>query len=258
MQEKKQKHNEKIVEQFSKQAVPFGQIKGHYSGVESIIEMSEVNKNDRVLDLACGTGIMACEFAKVAKEVVGLDITQEMLQQAHKKQKEENLKNIHFEVGDVEVLPYDDESFDIIFTRYSFHHFLDVKKVFDEMVRVCKKGGEVIVVDVALDEKFEKAFNEMERLRDSSHTKALSKMEFESLFADMRLSERKTKSYKVEVELEEQLNASFPHAGDDEKIREMIKDDLTSNRMGIDSHIREGKIYFSYPISIFMAKRDEI
>ncbi|MCX6052240.1 MAG: methyltransferase domain-containing protein [Campylobacterales bacterium] len=257
MQEK-QKHNEKIVEQFSKQAVSFTKIQGHYDSVDTLIKMSEVSKQDRVLDMACGTGIMACGFAKIAKEVIGLDITQEMLKQAHKKQNEENLTNIHFEIGDVEALPYDDESFDIVVTRYSFHHFLDVKKVFEEMIRVCKKGGKVMVVDVALEKQFEKVFNEMERLRDPSHTKALSKKEFENLFADARLSEHKISSYEVEVELEEQLNASFPHEGDKNKIQEIFKKDVNADTLGTNTHVKNGKIYFSYPISIFMAKRDNV
>lgn len=257
MQEK-QKHNEKIVEQFSKQAVSFTKIQGHYDSVDTLIKMSEVSKQDRVLDMACGTGIMACGFAKIAKEVIGLDITQEMLKQAHKKQNEENLTNIHFEIGDVEALPYDDESFDIVVTRYSFHHFLDVKKVFEEMIRVCKKGGKVMVVDVALEKQFEKAFNEMERLRDPSHTKALSKKEFENLFADARLSEHKISSYEVEVELEEQLNASFPNEGDKNKIQEIFKKDVNADTLGTNTHVKNGKIYFSYPISIFMAKRDNV
>lgn len=251
----KQKHNEKIIEQFSKQAVPFTKIQGHYSGVDSIIKMSGASKQDRVLDIACGTGIVTCEFAKVVKEVVGLDITQEMLEQSRKKQDEENLINIRFEICDVEALPYNDESFDIVFTRYSFHHFLDVKKVFDEMIRVCKKGGKIIVVDVAVNEQSQKAFNEMERLRDPSHTKALTKEEFERLFANERLTKRQISGYKVEVELEDQLKASFPNEGDDKKIRKILHDDLVSNMLGVNSHVKEGKIYFSYPISVFWADK---
>ena len=248
-------HNKRIIEQFSKQAATFENIQGHYSSVDDIIALSGVTKQMRVLDLACGTGITTCKFAKAAKEVAGLDITKEMLYQAQLKCHSEKLTNINFKLGDVENLQYEDESFDIVFTRYGFHHFLDVKKVFDEMLRVCKRGGRIIVVDVALEKRYEKAFNEMERLRDPSHTRALTKEEFEGLFANDRLSKRRTGSYKVEVELEEQLKASFPNKGDDGKIREILQDDLTSNRLGVNSHVIEGKIYFSYPISIFWADR---
>lgn len=250
---KKHEHNKKIIEQFSKQAVTFENIQGHYSSVEDIMDFCGISKQMRVLDLACGTGITTCEAAKRAKEVVGLDITKDMLSQAEQKRHNEKLTNISFELGDVEKLPYEDESFDIVFTRYSFHHFLDVKKVFGEMLRVCKRGGRIVVVDVVLEKIHEKAFNEMERLRDPSHTRALTKEEFENLFANERFTNRRTGSYKVEVELEEQLKASFPNNGDDGKIREILQDDIISNRLGVSSYLKEGKIYFSYPISVFSA-----
>jgi ubiquinone/menaquinone biosynthesis C-methylase UbiE len=251
----KYEHNKKITEQFSKQAFTFENIQGHYGSVEEIVKFCRISKRMRVLDLACGTGIVTCELAKEAKEAVGLDITKEMLSQAIKKQHIEKLTNISFELGDVEKLSYENGSFDVVITRYSFHHFLDVKKVFDEMLRVCKIGGKIVVVDIALEKRYEKAFNEMERFRDSSHTRALTKAEFEDLFANERLTNCRTSGYKVEVELEEQLKASFPNEGDDEKIREILKNDIISDMLGVDSHVKEGKIYFSYPISVFSADK---
>ena len=159
-------HNNKIIEQFSKQAVPFTQIKGHYDSVDTIISMSEVSINDKILDIACGTGIITCEFAKYAKIVVGLDITKDMIAQAVIIQNENSLTNMKFDLGTVENLPYENDSFDIVFTRYSFHHFLDTKKVFEEMLRVCKPNGKIIVVDVAIEEKYAHAYNNMERLNN--------------------------------------------------------------------------------------------
>jgi len=254
-QEIKTKHNERIKEQFSKQAIPFTEIKGHYDSIDTIIDMSEVSKEHTVLDLACGTGIVSCEFAKHAKSVIGLDITQEMLDEAIKKQKIENLTNIEFKIGDVEKSPYRDESFDIIFTRYSFHHFLDTKKVFDEMVRVCKNGGKIIIVDVALKKQFAKAYNQMEKLRDPSHSKALTTDEFNTLFSNEKLGNHKQSFYSVDLELDNQLKASFPNDGDEQKIREIFQNDLEQNLLGLNTHLKDNKIHFSYPITIFVATK---
>jgi len=256
MQQNIQKeHNNKVIEQFSKQAVPFTQIKGHYDSVDTVISISEVSLNDRVLDIACGTGIVTCEFAKYAKDVVGLDITKDMIAQAIKMQNENSLTNMKFDLGTVEDLPYEDDSFDIVFTRYSFHHFLDTKKVFDEMLRVCKPNGKIIVVDVALQTQYAKAYNHMEKLRDPSHTKALTFEEFYTLFANDILSNHKQSSYKVDLELETQLKASFPNKNDEDKIREIFKHDIDTNNLGMNTHIKNDKIYFSYPITIFMADK---
>lgn len=246
-------HNDNIIKQFSKQAIPFTKIKGHYDSVDTIISISEVSQNSTVLDIACGTGIVTCEFAKYAKNVIGLDITQDMLTQAIKIQEEKKLTNIKFDLGNVESLPYESNSFDIVFTRYSFHHFLDTKKVFEEMIRVCKPNGKIIVVDVALKNEYAKAYNHMEKLRDPSHTKALTFDEFHILFSNDTLLNHKQSSYKVDLELENQLKASFPNNGDEDKIREIFKNDIKANRLGMNTHFKDDKIYFSYPITIFMA-----
>lgn len=248
-------HNKKIIEQFSKQAVPFTTIEGHYDSVDTIISMSKLKSHHRVLDIACGTGIVSCEFAKHSKEVVGLDITEEMLTQARKLQKEKELNNIDFRNSNVEVLPFEDNSFDIVFTRYSFHHFLDTKKVFDEMLRVCKKDGKIIIVDVALKQSVSLAYNQMEKLRDPSHTKALTFEEFNNLFDNNELKNHKESSYKVNLELEKQLEASFPNKGDEDKIRKIFQEDIKTNALGVESYEKDGKIYFSYPISIFLAQK---
>lgn len=250
-----QNHNDKIIEQFSKQAVPFTKIKGHYDSVGTIISMSEIKNTDKVLDIACGTGIVSCEFAKHAQNVIGLDITDAMIEEAIKLQKKNNQSNIEFHIENVEHLAYEDNSFDVVFTRYSFHHFLDTKVAFDEMIRVCKPNGKVIVVDVALEEKYAKAYNQMEKLRDPSHTKALTFEEFDNLFSNQNLCNHKQSSYTVDLELENQLKASFPNEGDEEKLREIFKDDVYTDSLGMDTHYIYGEIHFSYPITIFMASK---
>lgn len=248
-------HDEMVIEQFSKQAIPFTKIKGHYDSVDTIISMSEVSTKDKVLDIACGTGIVTCEFAKHGQSVVGLDITKDMITQAIKTQMEQNLTNVKFDLGNVEPLPYEDNSFDIVFTRYSFHHFLDTKKVFNEMIRVCKPNGKIIVTDVALENQYAKAYNRMERLRDPSHSKALTYEEFNELFKNKNLSNHSQSSYKIDLELENQLKVSFPNEGDENKIRHIFKNDIEENNLGMNTHLKNDKIYFSYPITIFMAEK---
>jgi len=250
-----EKHNDKIIEQFSKQAVPFTKIEGHYDSVDTIISMSEVTSNDTVLDMACGTGIVTLAFAKYADSVVGIDVTQSMLDEAIKKQKQENITNIKFDLGSVENLPYADNSFDIVFTRYSFHHFLDTKNIFDEMIRVCKANGRVIVVDATPEDKSASSYNYVEKLRDPSHTKALTFDEFNELFSNKFLSNHKHSSYNVDIELESLLEASFPNDGDIDKIREIFKNDIEINRLGMNARYENDKIYFSYPITIFLANK---
>ncbi len=248
-------HNEVIIEQFSKQAVPFAKLPGHLDSIQMLIEMSCAANNDSVLDVACGPGLVACEFAAIANNVTGIDITEKMIEQAINHQQEKQLKNMAWNIGDVLPLPYADNKFSIVLTRYSFHHFLDPQKVLSEMYRVCRPGGSILVADVALPSKNIDVYNQMEKLRDPSHTKALTHQEFEKLFQKFKLNTNRQAAYTIEVELEQQLEASFPNPGDDEKIRTLIEQDIGINKIGINACKRNGKIYFTYPISIYAGQK---
>lgn len=67
-------HNQTIIDQFSQQAVPFAELPGHLQSMQMLIELSGVSSADTVLDVACGPGLVACEFAPYANRVMGIDI----------------------------------------------------------------------------------------------------------------------------------------------------------------------------------------
>lgn len=245
------KHNKKIISQFTKQAIPFMQLPGHLNSIQMLIELSEVSQYDDVLDVACGPGLVACEFARYARHVTGIDLTKEMIEQAQKRQKELGLHNLSWDVGSAISLPYPSASFSKVISRYSFHHFLHPEEVLYEMIRVCKPNGIVLIADAALPASKIDAYNRMEKLRDPSHTQALSFDSWDFLLKKSSLKNLKRSSYKVDMELETQLKASFPNHGDDEKIREIFNNDIVSDSLGMDVHLVGNEIHFSYPISIY-------
>lgn len=250
-----QEHDAKIVSQFTKQAIPFTKLPGHLDSIQMLVEMSKVGGNDLVLDVACGPGLVACEFAKVAQHVTGIDLTEKMIEQAKNRQKELRLSNLSWDIGTAFPLPYASASFSAVVTRYSFHHFLDPEAVLMEMIRVCKPDGVVLIADAALPTEKIDAYNRMERLRDPSHTQALSYESWEQLFGKSGLRNLQRGSYNVPMELEKQLGASFPNPGDDDKIRDIFKNDINSNSLGIDTHLVGNEIHFSYPISIYVGRK---
>ena len=72
-------HQATIVEQFSRQAIPFAKVPGHLDAIGLLLEISAVSRDDLVLDVACGPGLVACEFARTARQVTGIDITPAMI-----------------------------------------------------------------------------------------------------------------------------------------------------------------------------------
>jgi ubiquinone/menaquinone biosynthesis C-methylase UbiE len=249
------KHNQAIVEQFSQQAIPFSELPGHSQSIQMLIELSGVMTSDDVLDVACGPGLVACEFALHAGHVTGIDITPQMIEQAKERQKDKQLSNLSWQVGDVLPLPFPDAHFSIVLTRYSFHHFLNPADVLAEMLRVCKPGGKVMVIDVVQPPEKVEAYDQLEKLRDPSHVHALTPSEMASIAVASGLSNVKTARYKVEGELEAQLSASFPNPGDADKIREMFRTDLKLDRMGIDVHRHGNEIHFAVPILIMVGEK---
>ena len=89
-------HNESIISQFTKQAIPFTQLSEHSNqyGLELMVELAKPQKGDTVLDVACGPGIVACQLAKFVSYVTGIDITPAMIEQAKQMQKEKKLNNL--------------------------------------------------------------------------------------------------------------------------------------------------------------------
>jgi len=143
----------------------------------------------------------------------------------------------------------------LVFTRFSFHHFINPSAVLREMIRVCTSGGRVAVVDVALPPDQVDAYNRMEKLRDPSHTRALTFCEFAGMAREMGLQEVRTGYHQVEMELESQIKASFPNPGDDEKIRRIFREDMGKDALGVGAHLRGEKIWFAYPILVLVGKK---
>jgi SAM-dependent methyltransferase len=137
----------------------------------------------RVLDVGCGPGILTVALAPLVDEVVALDLTPEMIAQAKKRGEGLGLKNIRFDVGRAEELPFEDGYFNVVVTRLMLHHLLSPARAVEEIARVTKRGGLLVVADIVTSEKGAEAelHNALETLRDPSHVRALTEPELDGL-----------------------------------------------------------------------------
>lgn len=239
-----------ILEQFTRQAVPFSQIHAGDGGEvhRLLIRTAGITAADEVLDVACGPGLVACEVAKVARHVTGIDLTPAMIEQARGRQQSFGLANLTWVQGDAQPLPFPDASFSRVITRYSFHHFTDPRGVFAEMLRVCKPGGRVTVCDVFTTSAGQaELYDRLERHRDPSHTHALQLAELDALFSG--LGDQRREFYRYPVTVEQLLSRSFPGPGGAEAFREMVAADVDIDRIGIAAS-SDGGLSFSFPVVI--------
>ena len=252
-------HQDLILDQFTRQATVFSTAPTitDEDALQMIVEAARPGPDDRLLDVACGPGLVVCAFAPHVCDATGIDVTPAMLDRARKLAVDKDLANVAWRRGDVYSLPYDDASFTIVTTRFSFHHFLDPAAVLREMVRVCAAGGRIVVVDDYASEDPAKAaaFNHLEKLRDPSHSRCLTLTELKGFFGAVGLPDPDASFYELRGDVPSLLARSFPNPGDDVKIIEMFKASAADDRLGVPVRLDVDQIYYAYPVAILAATR---
>lgn len=243
-------HIEKIHQSFEQQAKKFDTTQYHLSKKEYtdyLLRSVNGTETDVVLEVAAGTAICGRALAPFVEKVVCVDATSAMLEAGRKKADENQIKNIEFVEGLAEQLPFEDETFDIVITRLAFHHFAIAKEPFQEMKRVLKKGGKLVVWDLeATEESLREIDDKIENMRDPSHNRILSKKEFLDLYAnefEMELVESK----EIPVNLEGWMNLTDTPEPIRKEINELMEKDLQKEiQTGFFPYRKEGQIYFNH------------
>ena len=120
------------------------------SGVmDKVVDFTNARDGSRILDVAIGTGKQAFGFAKKGYDVIGIDLSKDMLKIANKKNRYKNLK---FKVTDATCIPFENGHFNVSCISFALHDMpLSIrKKVLEEMVRITKTKGIIVILDYAL------------------------------------------------------------------------------------------------------------
>jgi ubiquinone/menaquinone biosynthesis C-methylase UbiE len=164
-----------VQRQFGAVAANYATSAVHRGGpdLEAMLAAAAARGGERVLDAGCGAGHTALAFAPHVAEVVGVDLTEAMLEQGRRLAAERGLANVSFREGDVEQLPFPDATFDIVTSRYSAHHYPHPAVALREFVRALRPGGVLLLVDVVApdDPAGDTFLNAIELLRDPSHVR---------------------------------------------------------------------------------------
>ena len=107
---------------------------------DQLVGLLGITPADDVLDLATGTGEVAFRAAAAGASVTAIDLAEPMLEKARRRAEDEGLQ-VSFDLGDVEYLPYDDRSFDVLASAFGLVFAPDHANVASELARVARPGG---------------------------------------------------------------------------------------------------------------------
>jgi ubiquinone/menaquinone biosynthesis C-methylase UbiE len=193
-----------VGQQFGSQAADYLKSSVHAQGadLEALAALVKEGGKQRVLDLGSGAGHVSFAAAPRAGEVIAYDLSSQMLEVVAKAASDRGFRNITTRQGVVEKLPFDDESFDCVLSRYSAHHWRDVDAGVREAARVLKAGGTFGIVDAIAPARplFDTFLQSIELLRDPSHVRDYSRAEWDEALARAGLRPGPVTPYVVRIE----------------------------------------------------------
>src|SRR5687768_3821140 len=122
-----------------------------FAGVGYFMDIANIRKGERVLDLGSGSGMdvfIASLYAGQEGHITGIDMTDEQLDKADRLAKQNNIVNVNFIEGYLEDLPFANESFDVVISNGVINLCPDKEKVFSEVSRVLRQGGRMVIADI--------------------------------------------------------------------------------------------------------------
>ena len=169
------------------------------------------------------------------------DVSDKMLEVVMMEAERRNLA-VETALAPAEELPFEDASFDLVVTRYSAHHWFDLKRALAEAARVLAPGGRFVVIDSIAPEKplFDTVLQTIELLRDASHVRNYSVSEWKAMLGEAGFAAAESDTWTVRIEFQSwierlgtapervaALKSVFPEFPDEAKRHFRITDDCS-------------------------------
>ena len=161
-------------------------------------QWSQISEADKVLDVACGTG----ELAKLilehnpTQQISGIDLSANMLQQA--REKCQAYSKVEFQQATANKLPFDNESFDLVFCVSAFHYFDKPLLALSEIERVLKPKGKLVILDWCRDFLSVKAIDIGLKIFDRAYRGCYTQLELHQLLTEAELTIVKADKFKID------------------------------------------------------------
>ena len=138
---------------------------------ELALRLFKPQKRMHVLDVGCGTGNFSLKLARLGLKVTGIDVSSDMLHAAERKAEEEELA-IDFLLMDAHDIKFKDNYFDGVFSMAALEFMDKPERALDEMFRVVKKGGRILVGTINKESRWGELYLERKHRQDSVFSRA--------------------------------------------------------------------------------------
>ena len=205
-----------------------------------LINFAKLPADLRILDVGTGVGLLPLMLAEDgAKQVVGIDISPEMLEQAEYlrlSRPGEASTRATFRLAPAHALPFRDEMFDAVICRLVLNHVRRPERIIKEIIRVLHSGGILILAELlGVDNPVKRATqNAIEERRNAAHVAARGVEQYNKLLADAGLQLESKEIVTFERELDEWLACYHPDRPDAAAVREMLEAGLETDAAGIN------------------------
>jgi ubiquinone/menaquinone biosynthesis C-methylase UbiE len=199
-------------QQFGAMAARYLSSSVHAKGadLDRIAELASVQRPDLALDLGCGAGHASFALARGgARRVIAYDLSAQMLgvvaaEAAARGYDATGTAQIETRCGPAELLPFADASVDMVVTRFSAHHWLDVSGAFREVSRVLRPDGLLTVIDVLSPESplLDTVLQTLEILRDASHVRNYRTSEWTAVLDGTGFTAPKMNRWKLPMQFD--------------------------------------------------------
>lgn len=195
-----------IHDQFGRAAAQYKTSQVHATG-EDLVQITKLVQQQEppyALDAGCGAGHTSVAIAPHSRRVVALDLTPHMLEQVEQLAAERGFSHIETRQGDVEQIPFADNSFDLVVSRYSAHHWPNPLTALQECHRVLKPGGRFILSDIISPEEpaYDTFLQTFELLRDASHVRDHTVAQWQAMFERSGFQSRVVSTWRLPLDFQ--------------------------------------------------------
>lgn len=206
-----------------------------------LLEMVDGRSYKRILDIGTGTGYLAFPLARAYPYalVCGIDIARGIVEENQRRVRESCLNNLIFQTFDGITYPFGEKSFDLIVSRYAFHHFLNPGSAVEQIYRLLTPGGRVLISDpMRAREDLNGVIDAFMRVKRDGHVRFYEIQELEGLFAE--------KGLRKEKQIVTQMTFPFPSG----KAYEELYEKITEEDRCVYGMAKEGEIVWVRHIKV--------